>query len=60
MMRGFAGSGGHLKDYVCDVASLGLDAAHDVSVVIDELRRNPGIDSQRIIIAGKSMGGGNT
>lgn len=60
MVRGYAGSDGHIKRYVCDVSSLGLDSAHDIAAVIDDLRQNQAFDTSRIVIAGKSMGGWNT
>ena len=60
MMRGHAGSEGHIKRYICDVTSLGLDSAHDIAAVIDDLRKDQAFDVSRIVIAGKSMGGWNT
>ncbi|MFC0400832.1 dienelactone hydrolase family protein [Paraburkholderia rhizosphaerae] len=60
MMRGYAGSGGHLRPHGCDVIGIGLDAAHDIRKVLDVVKQQPGIDASRIVVAGKSMGGWNT
>jgi dienelactone hydrolase len=60
MMRGYAGSQGHMRPYGCDVLNLGMDAAHDILDVVDFVRQVPGIDATRIVVAGKSMGGWNT
>lgn len=60
MMRGYAGSGGHLRPHGCDVTAIGLDAARDIRKVLDVVKQQPGIDASRIVVAGKSMGGWNT
>jgi len=60
LMRGYANSEGHLHAHGCDVGASGLEAAADIHAVIDAVRTIPGIDSTRIIVAGKSMGGWNT
>jgi dienelactone hydrolase len=57
MMRGYARSGGKLAPHGCDVISIGLDAAHDIRAVLDRVKGMPGVDSSRIVVAGKSMGG---
>lgn len=60
MMRGYARSGGHLAPHGCDVIGIGQDAAHDIRAVLDRVKMLPGIDSSRIVVAGKSMGGWST
>src|ERR1700677_218692 len=60
MMRGFAGSGGVFDPHGCDVATDGLDQAHDIAAVIDYMTRQPNIDATRIIVSGQSFGGWNT
>lgn len=60
LMRGYGNSEGHLAPHGCDVAAAGIDMANDIHAVIDAVRNIPGIDSTRIVVAGKSMGGWNT
>jgi dienelactone hydrolase len=60
MMRGYAGSEGHLRAHGCDIVATGLDASQDIRKVLDYVKRLPGIDASRVIVAGKSMGGWNT
>jgi dienelactone hydrolase len=60
MMRGYAGSGGHLRGHGCDLAAVGVDSARDIAAVIQSLRRRPDIDASRVIVAGQSFGGWNT
>ncbi len=60
LMRGYAHSEGQLAAHGCDVGATGLDMANDIHAVIDAVRNIPGIDSSRIVVAGKSMGGWNT
>ncbi|WP_051980566.1 CocE/NonD family hydrolase [Burkholderia sp. 9120] len=60
MMRGYAGSGGHLLQHGCDDVAIGLDAARDIRAVIDYLKQQPNIDGSRIVVAGQSFGGWNT
>jgi dienelactone hydrolase len=60
MMRGYAGSRGHLREYGCDVEMTGADAARDIRAVIDYMKQQPGIDGSRIVVAGQSFGGWNT
>ena len=60
MMRGFAGSGGSLAPYGCDAERLGLDNAKDIAAVIDDLAKEPKIDTARVVVAGQSYGGWNT
>lgn len=59
MMRGYAGSEGHLSAHGCDDVATGLDAAHDIQAVIDYLKHQPYIDGSRIVVAGQSFGGWN-
>ncbi|WP_124800731.1 alpha/beta hydrolase family protein [Paraburkholderia phosphatilytica] len=60
MLRGYAGSEGHLKPHGCDVIAMGQDASKDIRKALDYVKELPGIDSSRIVVAGKSMGGWNT
>jgi dienelactone hydrolase len=60
MMRGYAGSGGHLKRHGCDPVATGLDAAKDIRAVIDYMKQQPYIDGSQIVVAGQSFGGWNT
>ncbi|MBK3786997.1 prolyl oligopeptidase family serine peptidase [Paraburkholderia aspalathi] len=60
MMRGYAGSGGHLGSHGCDDMATGLDAAQDIRAVIGYLKQQPDIDGSRIVVAGQSFGGWNT
>lgn len=60
MMRGYAGSEGTMRPHGCDVVSKGLDDAQDIRKVLDYVKRLPGVDASRVIVAGKSMGGWNT
>jgi len=57
MMRGYAGSDGHLNPHGCDAVAEGLEAAKDISNVIDAVVQVKGIDATRIVVAGKSIGG---
>jgi dienelactone hydrolase len=60
MMRGYAGSGGMLKDSLCDDVGIGLEAANDIRAVIGYMKQQPDIDGSRIVVAGQSFGGWNT
>ncbi len=60
MMRGYAGSGGHIERHGCDDLATGELAARDIRGVIDYLRQQPYIDGSRIVVAGQSFGGWNT
>jgi dienelactone hydrolase len=60
MMRGYAGSEGNLRPHGCNLVATGLDAARDIRKVLDYVKREPGIDTSHIVVAGKSMGGWNT
>ncbi|QRN55706.1 prolyl oligopeptidase family serine peptidase [Dyella caseinilytica] len=60
MMRGYAGSGGHLHAHGCDDAAMGLEAAKDIRAVIGYLKQQPYIDGSQIVVAGQSFGGWNT
>lgn len=60
MMRGYAGSGGHIHAHGCDFAATGLEAAKDIRAVIGYLKQQPYIDGSRIVVAGQSFGGWNT
>jgi len=57
MARGFAGSGGDIVHDGCDLELVGQENARDIKGVIDALRQQPGIDGQRIVVAGQSFGG---
>jgi dienelactone hydrolase len=59
MMRGYAGSGGHLGAHGCDDVATGLEAAKDIRAVIDYMKQQPYVDGSRIIVAGQSFGGWN-
>jgi len=59
MMRGFAGSGGTLVHYGCDLAAVGTANARDIGAVIDAVSALPTIDGRRVIVAGQSFGGWN-
>ena len=60
MMRGYAGSGGHISVAGCDFAYIGREDASDIQAVINDVSRLPSIDSSRIVVAGQSFGGWNT
>ncbi len=60
MMRGYAGSEGHLRAHGCDDVATGLEAANDIRAVIDYLKQQPYIDGSQIVVAGQSFGGWNT
>lgn len=60
MQRGYAHSWGHLTPHGCDVLAIGTDAAKDIRKVLDYVKDITGIDSRRIVVAGKSMGGWDT
>ncbi|HUA82159.1 MAG TPA: prolyl oligopeptidase family serine peptidase [Dyella sp.] len=60
MMRGYAGSGGHLSRHGCDDVATGLEAAKDIRAVIDYMKQQPYIDGSQIVVAGQSFGGWNT
>jgi dienelactone hydrolase len=60
MMRGYADSYGYLHPHGCDVIAIGEEAAKDIRKVLDYVKDLPGIDSSKIVVAGKSMGGWNT
>jgi dienelactone hydrolase len=60
MMRGYAGSGGHLAHRACDPAAVGIEAAQDIRAVIDYMARTPMIDATRVLVAGQSFGGWNS
>lgn len=60
MMRGYAGSGGHLHRHGCDDVATGLEAARDIRAAIDYMKQQPYIDGSRIVVAGQSFGGWNT
>jgi poly(3-hydroxybutyrate) depolymerase len=59
MMRGYAGSGGHISVAGCDFARIGREDASDIQAVIDDVSRLPSIDPSRVVIAGQSFGGWN-
>ena len=60
MMRGYAGSGGHISSAGCDFARVGRENSRDIQAVIDYASRLPSTDSSRVVIAGQSFGGWNT
>ncbi|WP_321911061.1 alpha/beta hydrolase family protein [Burkholderia cepacia] len=60
MMRGYAGSQGHLVHHGCDYAATGIEDAQDIKAVIDYMKTQPTIDGSRIVVAGQSFGGWNT
>lgn len=60
MMRGYAGSGGHIHAHGCDFAGTGREAAKDIRAVIGYLKQQPYIDGSQIVVAGQSFGGWNT
>ena len=60
MMRGYAGSGGHLRKHGCDDVATGMEAAKDIRAVIEYLKQQPYVDGTRIVVAGQSFGGWNT
>ncbi|PMS18514.1 hypothetical protein C0Z18_16390 [Trinickia dabaoshanensis] len=60
MMRGYAHSYGHTMSHGCDVLAIGGDAAKDIRKALDAVKDLPGIDTTKIVVAGKSMGGWNT
>jgi dienelactone hydrolase len=60
MMRGYAGSGGHLHAHGCDDVAMGLEAAKDIRAAIWYLKQQPYVDGSRIVVAGQSFGGWNS
>ncbi len=60
MMRGYAGSQGHLEHHGCDYAATGIEDAQDIKAVIDYIKTRPEIDGSKIVVAGQSFGGWNT
>jgi TonB family protein len=60
MMRGFAGSGGHIASYGCNAGQAGMENAKDLSAVIQSMARQPYVDAGRVVISGISRGGWNT
>ncbi|WP_158545070.1 alpha/beta hydrolase family protein [Dyella monticola] len=60
MMRGYAGSEGHLTSHGCDHLATGIDNAKDIRAAIDYMKQQPYIDGSRILVAGQSFGGWNT
>ncbi|WP_186143710.1 dienelactone hydrolase family protein [Burkholderia gladioli] len=60
MMRGYAGSQGHLEHHGCDYAATGIEDAQDIKAVIDYIKTRPEIDGSQIVVAGQSFGGWNT
>lgn len=57
MLRGFGASGGDLPRHGCDVSLSGMENARDVAALIDALAALPGMDANRIVVAGQSYGG---
>ena len=60
MMRGFAGSGGDLEAFGCNVARVALDNAKDIRAVIEFMSIQPDIDASKVVVIGQSFGGWNT
>lgn len=60
MMRGYAGSEGHLASHGCDDLATGIDNAKDIRAAINYMKQQPYIDGSRILVAGQSFGGWNT
>ena len=60
MMRGFAGSGGRMSRYGCDIDRLAMDNGRDIEAVIHDLSHDPRLDTTRVVVAGQSFGGWNT
>jgi len=60
MMRGFAGSGGKITVQGCNLEQVGVDNAKDIRAVISYMAKQPNIDSSRIVVAGRNLGGWST
>jgi dienelactone hydrolase len=59
MMRGYAGSEGHLVSHGCDDLAMGIDNAKDIRAAIEYMKQQPFIDGSHILVAGQSFGGWN-
>ena len=60
MMRGFAGSGGRIASFGCDLAKTARGNARDIEAVIKVLSLRPEIDGTRVVVGGQSFGGWNS
>ncbi len=60
MMRGFAGSGGEIRGYGCDLEAVANRSARDINAVIAALALRSDVDGSRIVVAGQSFGGWNS
>ena len=60
MMRGFAGSGGEIRRYGCDLETVADRSARDINTVIAALAQRSDVDGSRIVVAGQSFGGWNS
>jgi dienelactone hydrolase len=60
LMRGYGDSEGHMARAGCDMVLEGNRAAVDIRKILDVVKSEPAIDSSKIIVAGKSMGGWHT
>jgi dienelactone hydrolase len=60
MMRGFAGSGGKQTARECDLEAVGVANAKDIRAVISYMATQSNIDSSRIVVAGRNLGGWST
>lgn len=60
MMRGFAGSGGEIRGFGCDLETVANRSARDINAVIAALALRPDVDGSRVVVAGQSFGGWNS
>lgn len=60
MMRGYAGSGGHMLQLGCNLVTTAQSNGRDIRAVIEDLARRADIDGSRVVVTGQSFGGWNT
>ncbi|WP_410499506.1 dienelactone hydrolase family protein [Chitinibacter sp. S2-10] len=60
MPRGFSNSNGSFTDYGCQIDHVAQKQGADLRRVINELKKQPYINADKIIVAGQSYGGVNT
>lgn len=57
MRQGFSTSGGSFRHAGCNILDTGLLQAADIRAVLTELRSQPWVDAEHIVIGGQSFGG---